>query len=216
MNNVTYFFHRTVKLQLKHLVNTRAPQNWSGTATNPSYNWPDITEFNWYGCQVMRLLLVMKRHLSWQEQRLNIRSQDLNQLAASQLELPRKWSGIARTEITKKYWESTTGLRTYTRALCQRNDLLKLNRDQLRWVVGLFTGHCHLKGHVFKLGLTDDPICERCLEDDESVTYPMWLWGHKLLKISSPEPVLHGTKWLLWRPINKILHFIRSVGLIKG
>jgi hypothetical protein len=41
--------------------------------------------------------------------------------------------------------------------------LLKLNRDQLRWVVG----HCHLKGHLFKLGLTDDPICERCLEEDE-------------------------------------------------
>jgi hypothetical protein len=30
--------------------------------------------------------------------------------------------------------------------------------------------------------------------------YPMWLWGHSLLKISSPGPVLHGTKWLLWRP----------------
>jgi hypothetical protein len=47
-------------------------------------------------------------------------------------------------------------------------DLLRLNRDQLRWVVGLLTGHCHLKGHLFKLGLTADPIYERCLEDDES------------------------------------------------
>jgi hypothetical protein len=37
--------------------------------------------------------------------------------------------------------------------------LLKLNRDQLKWVVGLLTGHCHLKGHLFKSGLTDDPIC---------------------------------------------------------
>jgi hypothetical protein len=46
-------------------------------------------------------------------------------------------------------------------------DLLKLNRDQLRWVVGLFTGHRHLKGHLFKLGLTDDPTCERCLEEEE-------------------------------------------------
>jgi hypothetical protein len=27
------------------LVNTRSLQNWSGTATNPSYNWPVITEF---------------------------------------------------------------------------------------------------------------------------------------------------------------------------
>jgi hypothetical protein len=52
-------------------------------------------------------------------------------------------------------------------------DLLKLNRDQLRWIVGLFTGQCHLKGHLFKLGLTDDPTCERCLEEDESATHSL-------------------------------------------
>jgi hypothetical protein len=49
--------------------------------------------------------------------------------------------------------------------------LAKLNRDQLRWVAGLFTEHCHLKGYLFKLGLTDSPICERWLEDDESATH---------------------------------------------
>jgi hypothetical protein len=50
-------------------------------------------------------------------------------------------------------------------------DLLRLNRDQLRCVVGLLTGHCHLKGHLFKLGLINDPICERCQEEDESATH---------------------------------------------
>jgi hypothetical protein len=76
----------------------------------------------------------------------------------------------------KEYWESITGL-TQAKALIQgpsarrTKDLLKLNRDQLRWVVGLLTGHCHLKGHLFKLGLTDDPICKRCLEEDESATH---------------------------------------------
>jgi hypothetical protein len=55
----------------------------------------------------------------------------------------------------------------------RKKDLLKLNRDQLRWVVGLFTGHCHLKGHLFKLGLTDDPTCERCLEKGESATHTL-------------------------------------------
>jgi hypothetical protein len=50
-------------------------------------------------------------------------------------------------------------------------DLLKLNRDQLRWVVGLFTERCHIKGHLFKLGLTDERTCERCLEEDESITH---------------------------------------------
>jgi hypothetical protein len=53
-------------------------------------------------------------------------------------------------------------------------DLLKLNEDQVRWVVGLLTGHCHLKGHLFKLGQTDAPICERCLEEDGiSHTHPV-------------------------------------------
>jgi hypothetical protein len=46
-------------------------------------------------------------------------------------------------------------------------DVLKFNTDKLRWVVGLFTGHCHRKGHIFRLGLIDDPSCERCLEEDE-------------------------------------------------
>jgi hypothetical protein len=32
----------------------------------------NITEFNSYGCQVMRVLLVMKWQISWQEQDLNI------------------------------------------------------------------------------------------------------------------------------------------------
>jgi hypothetical protein len=64
------------------------------------------------------------------------------------------------------------GKGTYTRFLCQKNEgLLKLNRDQLRWMVELLTGHCHIKGHLFKLGLADDPICERCLEEDESATH---------------------------------------------
>jgi hypothetical protein len=44
-------------------------------------------------------------------------------------------------------------------------------RVQLRWVAGLFTGHCHLKGHIFKLELTDDPTCEWCPEKDESATH---------------------------------------------
>jgi hypothetical protein len=50
-------------------------------------------------------------------------------------------------------------------------DLLRVNRDQLRWIVGLLTGHCHLKGHLSMMGLMNDPICERCLEADESATH---------------------------------------------
>jgi hypothetical protein len=73
--------------------------------------------------------------------------------------------------FTKEYCESRIGLREvkgFIQGLSARRtkDLLELNRDQLRWVVGLLTGHCRLKWHLFKLVLTDDHICERCTEED--------------------------------------------------
>jgi hypothetical protein len=83
----------------------------------------------------------------------------------------------------KKNWESVTGL-TRAKGLILRpsarrtKDLLKLNRDQLRWVVALFIGHCHLKGRLFELGLTDDPLAKSAL-----------------FKISSPGPVLYPSDY---------------------
>jgi hypothetical protein len=88
----------------------------------------------------------------------------------------RDWTNINHKK--KKHWESVTGL-TQAKGLIlgpsarRTKDLLKLNGDQLRWVVGLLTGHCHLQGHLFKLGLTDDPICKRYLEQDESATHTL-------------------------------------------
>jgi hypothetical protein len=136
------------------------------------------------------------------------------------LELPRQRSGTGRTIITKTLgihnW-TQRGKGTYTRPSARRTkDLLKLNRYQLRWVVGL-QDTCHLKRHFFKLGLTDDPTCERCLEKDESTTHTLcdceaiaYLWfchlGHFLMEPSD----YYDT------PINKVLHFIQSVRFIKG
>jgi hypothetical protein len=80
------------------------------------------------------------------------------------------------------------------------------------WVVGLLTGHCHLKGHLFKLGLTDDPICERCLEEDESATHILCDYeavAHVRFRHMEPSDYYDA-------PIYKVLHFIRGVGLIKG
>jgi hypothetical protein len=42
---------------------------------------------------------------------------------------------------------------------------------KLWWVVGLLTGHCHLNGHLFKLGLSNSPICDRCQEENETATH---------------------------------------------
>jgi hypothetical protein len=122
----------------------------------------------------------------------------------------------------KKHWESITGLRQAKGLILgpsvrRTKDLLKLNRDQLRWVVGLPTGHCHLKAHIFKLGLTDDTTCERCLEKDESTTRILcdseaiaYLRFHHLGQFLMEPSDYYDA------PINKVLHFIQSVGLTKG
>jgi hypothetical protein len=105
----------------------------------------------------------------------------------------------------KKHWESITGLKQ-VRGLILRpsarrtKDLWRLNRNQLRWVVGLFTGQCHLKGHLFKLGLTDNPTCERCLRKDESATHILCdCETIAYLKFRHLGPIL-WTKWLLRHP----------------
>jgi hypothetical protein len=111
-----------------------------------------------------------------------------------------------------------TGKGTNTRTLCKRSkDLLMLSRYQLRWMVELFTGHCHLKGHLFKLGLTDDPICERCLEEYESATRVLrdceaiaHLRFHHLGQFFMEPGDYYDA------PISKVLQFIRNVGLIRG
>jgi ribosomal protein S27AE len=46
-----------------------------------------------------------------------------------------------------------------------------LNRNQLRILTGLFTEHCHLTVHLFKLGLIDSPECDRCKQASETASH---------------------------------------------
>jgi hypothetical protein len=96
-------------------------------------------------------------------------------------------------------------------------DMLKLNKDQLRWVVGLPTGHCHLKGHLFKMGLTDDPSCEWCLEEVESATHISCdceavanLRFRHLGQFFMDPSDYYGS------PINKVLHIHSKCRINKG
>jgi hypothetical protein len=126
------------------------------------------------------------------------------------------------TSRSHKYWESTTGLKQAKGLIPGPSArttkvLLKLNRNQLRWAVGLFTGQCHLKGHLFKLRLTDDTTCERYLEEDESATHILCdceavahIRFHHLGQFFMEPSDYYDA------PICKVLHFIRGVGLIKG
>jgi hypothetical protein len=49
-----------------------------------------------------------------------------------------------------------------------------------------------------------------------SHTHHVWLWGCSPCKISSPGPVFHGTKWLLWCPPIQSPTLHSRCGINKG
>jgi hypothetical protein len=73
------------------------------------------------------------------------------------------------------------------------------------------------KRHLFKLGLTDNTTCERCLEEDDSATHILHdceaiahlIFRHLGQFFMEPSDYYDA-------PINEVLHFVRNVGLIKA
>jgi hypothetical protein len=65
------------------------------------------------------------------------------------------------------------------------------------------------------LGLTDNPTCERCLEENESATHICDCEVIAYLRCRHLGQFFMEPNDYYDAPINKVLHFIQSVGLIK-
>jgi hypothetical protein len=75
-----------------------------------------------------------------------------------------------------KHWQSTLGQKHVKvfkdePSTERTTKLLKLSRVQIRYMTGLLTGHCHLRGHLFKLGKVNNPICRRCYPETETASH---------------------------------------------
>jgi hypothetical protein len=65
-----------------------------------------------------------------------------------------------------------TGKGTYTRTFCQKNKgPVKAEQRPTKMDSGAIHRTLSSKGHLFEMELMNDPICERCLEADESATH---------------------------------------------
>ena len=53
----------------------------------------------------------------------------------------------------------------------RHKELLKLNRNGVRKVVGLLTGHCPLRRHLTIMGVKNDPICRGCYGSEETAVH---------------------------------------------
>jgi len=83
----------------------------------------------------------------------------------------------------EEHWQSISGQRQAKGFLKKASvkkvgELLRLTTDQLRIMTGLLSGHCHLKGHLFKLGLVNSPECDasRHLKQPHKFFVTVKLW----------------------------------------
>ncbi|XP_015189585.1 PREDICTED: uncharacterized protein LOC107073450 [Polistes dominula] len=81
----------------------------------------------------------------------------------------RKWA----LDRFRNLWVQGSGME-HTKALFSgpseelSTELINLDRAQLRLVVGLVTGHWHLRKHLTRLGLAQDSVCGRCGEGENT------------------------------------------------
>jgi hypothetical protein len=93
--------------------------------------------------------------------------------------------------------------------------LLNLSRNQPR-MTGLLTGHCHLNGCLFKLGLVNSPECNRYKQASETAsrvlcdcealaTLRFWFLGRHFMKPGDFEDI----------SVSKVLHLAHGAGLLN-
>ena len=68
------------------------------------------------------------------------------------------------------HWENVPGLRQSKLLIkpYSYKDILNLNKESIRKLVGFLTGHCGLRYHLNKLNLSSETECRFCSEEDES------------------------------------------------
>jgi len=71
------------------------------------------------------------------------------------------WRGPCSTQRQAQEQISGPDLATKAR-------LLSFNRPQSRIVIGLLTGHNTLRGHLYVMGLSNNPICRKCGTEEET------------------------------------------------
>ena len=82
-------------------------------------------------------------------------------------------------------------------------------------MTGLLTGHYHLKGHLFKLGLANSPECDRCKQAYETSS-------HILCDCEALATLKFRHLGYFMKPgdsgdisVSRILHFVQGMGLLN-
>ena len=83
----------------------------------------------------------------------------------------------------RRRWTTTSGQRHGKLMLRNMSvsltlEYLNLNRNNASLIVGIVTGHCHLRKHIHRIGINkDSPICRVCGEEDETASHIIFTCG---------------------------------------
>jgi hypothetical protein len=84
-------------------------------------------------------------------------------------------------------------------------------------MTGLLTGHCHLKGHLFKLGLINIPECDRYKEVSDTASHVL-CDCEALATLRFRHLGLHFMRPGDFKniPVSRILHFFQGMGMLNA
>lgn len=93
-------------------------------------------------------------------------------------------------------------------------EALKLGRRDLRTLTAMYTGHCDLKLHQFRIGRGSDKWCRFCDEEEESPQHILGECGRLMTKRRRflGAYILHPHE-LIWLSPTGILGFMDEIGI---
>ncbi|KAJ8941602.1 hypothetical protein NQ318_012948 [Aromia moschata] len=88
--------------------------------------------------------------------------------------------------------------------------------NQLRWIVGLITGHCPLMRHLTTIGVKNDPDCRRCGEEEETSLHILCECpALAAARYSNFGAIIIEPKEVTDAPLETVLKFLKETGLME-
>ena len=94
--------------------------------------------------------------------------------------------------------------------------LLKLDRQEVKLIVGLLTGHAPLRRHLHIMKTEDDPICSFCSEEEETTLHYLgYCPAFEMNRLSTMGDVTITANILAQIPYGDLLKFVRASGRFR-
>jgi hypothetical protein len=119
---------------------------------------------------------------------------------------------------TRMAWKHTPGQRHTKKMINKSSNKLTSGLLILSLVVGLLTGHCHLRKHLQRLGIyKEEPVCRKCGMGEETAHHILFeCEALGRIRYSVLGPPGFELETIHQEPIKPLLDLIRKAGIFDG